>query len=63
MKAEHWECEFGHVIFDENNPSRHFLVEKSIFCCIIEGHDWDDIMTKYHKHMNWEPYVSMTSVK
>lgn len=26
-------------------------------CCTIEGETWEDVMTKYHEHMGWEPYI------
>ena len=29
------------------------------YCCTIEGETWEDVMTKYHEHMGWEPYVPM----
>jgi hypothetical protein len=28
-------------------------------CCKIEGKTWEDVMTKYHEHMGFEPYVGM----
>ena len=56
MKAEHWQDDLGDMIFDENNPSREWMITNAKQCCIIEGKDWNDIMTKYHEHMGFEPY-------
>ncbi len=59
MKAEHWDnnCIFG-VDENGNHPNKDFLTKDSELCCIIEGPDWNDIMTKYHIHVGFEPYKS-----
>lgn len=59
MKAEHWNCDDGEVIFPIPHKQKKFLTENGTFCCTIIGKNWNDIMRKYHKHMGWEPYKPM----
>lgn len=61
MIAEHWVEVDGDIIFGLSSFSRdkHGLSENATFCCLIHGKDWNDIMTKYHEHMGWEPYRSV----
>lgn len=38
------------------NPKNAPLIVGLKHCCYIEGETWDEVMTKYHQHMGWEPY-------
>ncbi len=59
MKAEHWNCDDGEVIFETPHKQKDFLTENGKYCCTIEGKNWNDIMTQYHQHMGFEPYKPM----
>jgi hypothetical protein len=39
---------------DPNNAALNVGLKR---CCTIEGEDWNEVMTKYHEHMGFEPYI------
>lgn len=74
MICEHWTEDENYTGSEEDvyggdmcAPSEFFLDPKNAwhfnglkFCCKIEGKTWEEVMTKYHIHMGWEPYVPMS---
>lgn len=59
MKGEHWKLEDGDVVFQSDSPHKDMIVKDNTYCCAIEGETWDEIMTKWHEHMGFEPYEPM----
>lgn len=70
MKCEHWDVDEHYLGSEEVlggsciatpeffvDPKNAPLIVGLKKCCVIEGEDWTEVMTKYHQHMEWEPYI------
>lgn len=40
-----------------SDPKNAWQVIGLKFCCRVEADSWTEAMTKYHEHMEWEPYI------
>lgn len=60
MIMEHWTTDVGgsNLFFSEDIiwMKRERLLTGQRFCCRIAGRDFNDCMTKYHKHMGWADF-------